>query len=129
MIPFQRRRGSKYGARKTVTTDGITFDSKLESKRWEQLKLLEAAGMISQLDRQVKVKLTRANIGYIPDFVYTENGRRISEDIKGFSTDVFLLKKRLWKVYGPGPLRILKSVKGAIKTVEEVIPEPALFDG
>lgn len=129
MNPFQRRRGSKYGARKTITADGITFDSKLEARRWVQLLLLQAAGMISQLDRQVKVKLTRANIGYIPDFVYTENGRRIFEDTKGMITDVFALKKRLWKVYGPGPLRILKSVKGAIKTVEEVVPEPALFDG
>jgi hypothetical protein len=129
MNPFQRRRGSKYGSRKTITADGITFDSRLEARRWKQLKLLQAAGMISQLDRQVKVKLTQANIGYIPDFVYTENGRRVHEDVKGLELPEFCIKKRLWKVYGPGPLRILKSVKGAIKTVEEVIPEPALFDG
>ncbi|MDD3747626.1 MAG: DUF1064 domain-containing protein, partial [Anaerostipes sp.] len=44
-------RYSKYGARKTVI-DGITFDSKREAKRYQELKLLEQAGEISYLELQ-----------------------------------------------------------------------------
>lgn len=128
MPPFFHRGRSKYGSVKVTTSDGEAFASKLEARRWEQLKALEQSGILSNLKRQVKVKLTRANIGYIPDFEYTEKSGKVFEDTKGMATDVFLIKKRLWKVYGPGRLRIMKSSKGVIKMVEEVVPEPPLFD-
>lgn len=48
---FQRR--SKYGNRKTEI-DGFVFDSKRETERYQQLKLLEAAGEIVDLRMQVK---------------------------------------------------------------------------
>jgi len=44
---------SKYRNRKTVV-DGITFDSKREAARWQELKLLERAGEITELERQVE---------------------------------------------------------------------------
>ena len=47
---------SKYGAIKTVL-DGIKFDSKAEARRWAELRLLERAGQIHDLQRQVKLEL------------------------------------------------------------------------
>lgn len=124
-----RGRDSKYGAKRTVTADGISFASRLEACRWGELLLLQSAGVISGLRRQVRVKLSRAGIGYVPDFTYTENGVVVHEDTKGFATPEFSIKKRLWKAYGPGPLRIVKRVSGRLVMVEEVVPEPVLFDG
>lgn len=45
---------SKYKAKKTKV-DGITFDSKKEAERYRQLKMLENAGHISDLELQKKV--------------------------------------------------------------------------
>lgn len=36
---------NKYGAKKTVV-DGVTFDSKAEARRYQQLKLMQQAGEI-----------------------------------------------------------------------------------
>lgn len=50
---------SKYKSKK-VTVDGMTFDSKKEYNRWCELCLLQRAGRISDLDRQVKFELIPA---------------------------------------------------------------------
>ena len=90
---------SKYHAQKT-TVDGITFDSKKEAMRYQELRLLERAGEIKNLQLQVpyvlieKSKHGRA-IKYIADFVYEKKGQTVVEDCKGFRTDTYKLKKRL----------------------------------
>ena len=90
---------SKFNNKKTVV-DGFTFDSKKEAARWCELKLLGRAGEITGLLRQVSFELipkcgkNRA-VKYIADFVYCENGETIVEDVKGFRTDVYKLKKRM----------------------------------
>lgn len=97
---------SKYHARKTVV-DGITFDSRREAKRYGELKLLERAGAIKGLQRQVRYELIPAfDAGgkhyrpttYIADFTYTdcETGKGIVEDVKGVRTDVYRLKAKLF---------------------------------
>lgn len=108
---------SKYGANKTVI-DGIEFDSKKEAKRWTQLKLLERAGVIRDLDRQVKFvlipaqreadtigargairkgKIIERECAYVADFVYidTETGETVVEDTKGFKTKDYIIKRKL----------------------------------
>ena len=108
---------SKYGANKTVI-DGIEFDSKREAKRWTQLKLLERAGIIRDLDRQVKFvlipaqreadtigargairkgKIIERECAYVADFVYidTETGETVVEDTKGFKTKDYIIKRKL----------------------------------
>ena len=110
---------SKYGSKKTVV-DGITFDSKKEAKRWIELKQLEQAGQIFNLQRQVKFSLIPAQrepdiIGprggrnqgkliereayYIADFTYFENNERlfemVVEDVKGIRTPEYILKRKL----------------------------------
>ncbi len=91
---------SKYKNIKTVTSDGIKHDSIKEANRWCELKLLERAGMIQDLQRQVKFELLPKQDGeravsYIADFVYTENGKRVVEDVKGVKTKEYRLKKKM----------------------------------
>lgn len=95
-----RGRGwSKYGAKKTVV-DGITFPSKLEAKRWGELLILQKAGAISCLKRQVPFDL-KVNghliCRYIADFTYTQatTGEIVVEDAKGMMTPAFRLKAKL----------------------------------
>ena len=114
---------AKYRARRVTTADGHSFPSQIEANRWGQLQQLQAAGHLSELSRQPKVLLTRAAIVYHPDFKYLEAGRWIYEETKGFETEDYKIKKKLWTVYGPAPLRIMKTVKGqGISMVEEIVP-------
>lgn len=106
---------SKYGAQKAVM-DGIRFDSRKEARRYAQLQLLEKAGEISDLQRQVKYELIPSHfeytqgrngkpkkgaciersVYYIADFTYRDkNGKLVVEDAKGFRTDVYVLKRKL----------------------------------
>ena len=91
---------SKYGSVKTVTTDGIKHDSIKEANRWCELKLLERAGVIQDLQRQVKYELIPKQEGeravyYIADFVYTENGKKVVEDVKGMRTKEYKIKQKM----------------------------------
>lgn len=97
---------NKYHARKTEV-DGIVFDSKREADRYCELRLLERAGVIKDLRRQVRFELvpgyvlngkTIRPVSYVADFVYVDkmSGEEIVEDAKGFRTDVFKLKKKIF---------------------------------
>ena len=95
---------NKYKNRK-LTIDGEVFDSQKEARRYEELALLQRAGQISGLKRQVRYELIPAQrIGgkvvekscvYIADFVYTENGETVVEDTKGFRTKDYIIKRKL----------------------------------
>lgn len=111
-------RQGKYGvASKAERTsrEGIVFDSKGELARWEELRLLERAGEIFELCRQVKYQLVvnGVNLGsYKADFVYVEErtlagGRQVVEDFKGVRTPVYRLKAKLMlALYG---IKILET--------------------
>ena len=92
---------NKYGARKITAPDGQVFDSVKEYHRWGELKILQRAGIISDLKRQVKYELIPKQEGerachYVADFVYiNDKGETVVEDAKGFKTEVFRLKKKL----------------------------------
>lgn len=89
---------------KKVVVDGKKFDSKKEAERYQVLKMLENANIISNLSRQVpfelipKQKNERA-VKYIADFMYVETatGKIIVEDVKGYRTDVYKIKRKLFK--------------------------------
>lgn len=98
--PYQPR-GNKYHARKTML-DGIVFDSKKEAERYAYLNMLQKAGRIRDLRRQVEYELFPKHDGlraikYYADFVYTEadTGRIVVEDAKGVRTPEYKLKKRI----------------------------------
>ena len=104
--------GNKYGAEK-CQINGEVFDSKAEAHRWQELCLLEKAGEISNLRRQVKYNLlpsakvaTKKNgrtvlqtiereVNYVADFVYEENGETVVEDVKGVRTKEYVLKRKM----------------------------------
>lgn len=94
---------SKYGAKKTVV-DGITFDSKAEATRYSVLKIVQASGLITDLRLQVPYQITvngKKVCRYVADFVYSENGKEVVEDVKGMKTPVYNLKKKLMEaVFG-----------------------------
>lgn len=100
---------SKYRAVPTVV-DGIRFASKKEARRWQVLRLLEKAGEIIGLERQKKYNLCVNGYLiaiYISDFRYVPCNHRqegegwIVEDVKGFKTPEYKLKKKLMKaIYG-----------------------------
>lgn len=97
---------AKFGNRKTVV-DGMSFDSEREAVRYCELKVLEKAGEITSLERQVKfvlassVKYSNAKratpeLRYFADFAYRDkDGNYIVEDAKGFKTDVYKIKRHL----------------------------------
>jgi len=113
---------NKYHAKKAHRA-GRSFDSKAEASLYDMLWLREKAGEITELKCQVQIHLTRARIIYKPDFSFIENDKLIYAEFKGFSTAIWALKKRLYKVYGPGPLRIYGGKAGYVRFTEEIIPK------
>lgn len=112
-------RTQKYHNKK-VTVDGIQFHSTKEARRWCELRLLERAGKIRGLQRQVKFELLPAQyrtvatrtgqkrqcveraVSYIADFVYKEQLLpdsefcvTVVEDTKGFRTADYILKRKM----------------------------------
>lgn len=111
---------SKYNSRK-ITRNGITFDSIKESERWEELLLLERAGVISKLQRQVVFPLLPAQrelssetyrrgrkkgmykegktiekaVTYTADFCYWRDGEPVIEDVKGIRTKDYIIKRKM----------------------------------
>ena len=107
---------NKYHAQKIKVGDEV-FHSKKELHRYEELCLLEKAGQIKGLRREVKYILIPAQreiiwkngkprqgrciereCAYIADFVYEENGQTIVEDVKGGNatkTEVYKIKRKL----------------------------------
>ena len=95
---------------KKVTVDGILFDSRKEANRYCELKMLEKAGRITDLDLQKVFVLIPAQfeesgevytrgknagqpkrgrcleqaVTYRADFYYKENGEEVVEDVKGY---------------------------------------------
>ena len=85
---------------KRVRLDGRTFASKLEARRYVELKQMEKAGLIFELKCQVPFELKVNGFlvcKYIADFVYGEHGliMKTVEDAKGYATPEYLLKKRM----------------------------------
>lgn len=95
----------KYGATPT-TVDGVRFASKAEAKRYAELKLLEKAGEVKELELQPRFPLMapergsalgRIHIGdYVADFRYRlgPKGLLTIEDVKGMKTALYRWKKK-----------------------------------
>ena len=84
---------------------GLKFDSRWEAERWGQLKAMERAGVVTELERQIKYDLSINDVkicSYIADFRYLQQeedgfSKLIVEDAKGVLTPEFKLKKKLMK--------------------------------
>ena len=110
---------SKYNNEKTIV-DNIRFDSKKESLRWLELKLLEKNGVIKNLERQKRFELIPRQedengkvlfrpVVYKADFTYTDckTREKIIEDVKGFATSDFKLKQKMMYYFYHIKIRII----------------------
>lgn len=89
---------------KKITIDGHEFPSKKEGNRYVELKRKQELGEIFDLELQPPFLLQEGfkrdgkkyrPITYIADFRYVEDGKVIVEDVKGFKTKEYMLKKKL----------------------------------
>jgi hypothetical protein len=92
-------RRNKYANEATVV-HGVRFASRREARRWLELKLLEGAGLISELRRQVRFELVvneQFVCEYVADFSYkdTATAQIVIEDAKGYPTPMYRLKRKL----------------------------------
>lgn len=97
---------AKYGNRRVVV-NGEKFDSAAEASRFSTLILLQRAGKISELTRQVSFVLApgaivagkkKRALTYRADFQYvTADGLRVVEDKKGALTEAYKIKRHLMK--------------------------------
>lgn len=115
-----RGRG-RYGNVQKPVIDGHRFDSKHESERYLELKLLEKAGEIEQLEVQPRFPIIIGGVPirimskrystlgrqmmYVADFQYRDIKRkkRIIEDVKmqsGHRTEVYKIKRALMQAIG-----------------------------
>ena len=105
------KRKNKYGNDKIIV-QGIKFDSKREAQRFQHLRLMERAGLISDLKLQVPIPLigqygplkgaSGRALTYRADFTYidTSTGKLIVNDAKGFETTAYKLKKAILAAQG-----------------------------
>lgn len=106
----QLTKKSKYHA-KRVTVGDVTYDSKKEAKRASVLEQQAKYGLISNLQRQVVFELQPGYVNnqgkkirpitYIADFTYKQEGKQIVEDVKGYRTKEYTLKKKLFEYKYP----------------------------
>lgn len=114
---------NKYGNKKVRLPDGTVFDSKHEYERFRELLLLQRAGKIHDVMRQVKFELVPAQyetyerrsqktgkrlqdgqrcvekaVNYIADFVYWEGDQMVVEDAKGVRTEGYIIKRKLMRL-------------------------------
>ena len=97
----------KYNAQR-CEVEGIWFDSKLEARRYEDLRMLERGGAIQGLELQPRFPIVLNDVkicDYVADFTYQdcETGQQVVEDCKSPATrtSTYRLKAKLVKaIYG-----------------------------
>ena len=114
----QQTKPPKYGNAKTVV-NGLKFDSRAEAQRYSHLMILQRAGHISNLRCQVSFELVsgvkfagaaraKPSLRYVADFVYTEKGKEVIEDVKGVETQEFKIKRHLMLALLGKEVQVLK---------------------
>jgi hypothetical protein len=87
--------------------DGVTFDSAGEARAFALLMLWEKAGAISNLERQPRYTLMDGYVDatgrkvrameYVPDFRFIRDGQTVVVDFKGFRTEAYKIKAKLFR--------------------------------
>jgi hypothetical protein len=120
---------------------GYTWDSRLELRLFEYLSQLPET---KDLIVKPRVKLTKAEVGMIPDFKAFHSdyklplcGARVRDcwifhEAKGAELEPWLIKKKLWAWYGPAILIVWKGWAkkdgtSSLKVVEEIVPPGVHF--
>jgi len=98
-LSAQPAKGNKFHAVPT-RFNGLRFHSSGEAERYSHLLMMERAGLIYSLRRQIPYKLMvngRLVTTFVADFVYYEDGKRVIEDFKGVRTPEYRLKAKLFR--------------------------------
>lgn len=126
MKRFFRRKRNKY---RVAPKDQRTYKGRVYASMAEMLYLMDvleplcASGSLASVDGQTRLTLGIPENVYVPDFACTRrDGSVYYVDVKGVETEKFRHNKRLWKVYGPAPLHIVKRTRSGWKTT--IIPAP-----
>jgi hypothetical protein len=141
MVPLKLGRNKYNATRSSLFPGGRSYDSTAERDYRAYLNLLVQAGEVVAIREQPVIDLV-AGISYRPDFHVIERvppqlgdadgaetpvfvTREAWIDVKGVETETFRLKAKLWSVFGPGPLRIVKrgSKRAPWTVVREVVPQ------
>lgn len=131
----KRRKGQtkKIGNTPSRCSLGHSHRSKLESAVCAILQLRERGGELKLVQTEDHIYLTRARIGYIPDFkcIDLKTGLYFWVEAKGYPNDRWPMKKKLWKFYGPGRLEIWTGTHQRPQLSETIVPvcigdEPSL---
>lgn len=125
---FSKRKAganARYGNITALCALGHSHGSKLESSVCQILQLRQKAGEMELVQIQDHVYLSRARIGYIPDFkcLDTASGEFFWVEAKGYANDKWPITKKLWKFYGPGRLEIWTGNHFNPQLTEEIISQ------
>jgi hypothetical protein len=100
-----KRKRHKFNAT-PMQVDNLEFPSQAEGNRYKVLKRREQAGKITDLELQPKFELQpgftdssgekQRAIYYKADFAYQEDGKQIIEEVKGFETEAWKIKRKLF---------------------------------
>ena len=102
-------KGNKHGAVK-IKLDDITFDSKMEARRYVKLKLLRKTGEVDFFLRQTMFDLP-GGVKYRCDFqIFWKEGKVTFEDVKGHETKDFIMKKKMVESLYGVEIEVLKKV-------------------
>jgi hypothetical protein len=127
IMPKKKRR-TKYGA-KGMWIEDVFFASQAEGRRFQQLKVIEATGLITRLELQPTYQVVVNNklcCRYRADFRYDvidDRGtvlKQVVEDVKGMSTPLYKLKKKL--VQATHGIEIIEIPAGLITKWENRLP-------
>ena len=124
MFKIRTKKVSKYKA-KRVEVGGLSFASQLEADLYAVLLVMKRTGEVSEIGCQPSVYLTDARIRYVPDFYTFDVKMQASVwyEAKGYETDVWRIKRRLWKCYGPGPLVVVRRKGSGLLFEKPIIPK------
>jgi hypothetical protein len=118
---YQTRRGNKYGAEKVK--DGTrTYDSKGECEMHGILRLMERAGLVSDIRHHPAAISLTGKVKYKIDYtIFDEKRKRkIGVEYKGFETERFKIICQIWPDHGPFPLQIWSKKGNRIFMVKEI---------
>jgi len=94
-----RALGHKYGA-VMVERDGFKMKSKKQARRYDELKLLVKSGDCLFFLHEVPFRMPGTI--YYADFIpFWSDGTVTVEDVKGFKTATYKLKKRMMTIHFP----------------------------
>ena len=113
---------NRYFHTKHVAFEGIDFDSQMEVDRYRILREAQKKGLICGLELQkvfiliprqmepVEVKMKTKTkvvdqfrehpVTYKADFVYFKDGKEVVEDVKGYTTEDYILKRKMMRYFG-----------------------------